>query len=703
MKKLYIFSFLLILSTSNIFSQSGWFWQNPLPQGKSLTKIYALDNLNIFAIGLGGAFIKSTDGGQSWNITNAPILEYINDISFLNPSTGFIANDKIYKTTNGGSSWDVKLTLTGGYNIWTLDLNNGILLAGGNSGNIYKTTDLGETWVSNSCPSIYYIKQLDNINYIGASYTYSVYRSSNSGLDWTTIMIDSSNSIGGMSFVNQLTGYIISNYENVSRLLVSTNSGYNWSLKSSIIPNFSAKSLNFINNNTGYFLSMMNGDKLYKTFNGGLSWNVYNIGSTGLNSIVLLNNNFGFSVGNNGQFLKSTNSGLNWTNLHNAITYNRIRASHFLNQSVGYVSGENGVVFGTTNGGQNWLPNNVGSNVNLTSIKFTDINTGYASGFSPLIFKTSNRGLSWIGVQSGASSIYSLTFINSLTGYGCGWNAKIVKTTNSGINWSIIYTSSNRDYLSIDFIDENTGFVVSAQGEILKTTNSGSNWFNISITPANYYWCVDFVNIDTGYISTADGKILKTTNSGNNWSVFQTMYDQQFNKISFLNPQTGYVVGSIVLATSNGGLNWNTQYYFSRDKFLWDISIIDNNIVYVVGDLGAILKTTTGGTFVAIQPISSQIPQNYSLHQNYPNPFNPVTKIQFQIPLSRGVSEGRGMFTKILIYDLLGREVASLVNEQLKPGSYSVDWDGTGFASGVYFYSLVTESFVETKRMVLVK
>jgi hypothetical protein len=117
-------------------------------------------------------------------------------------------------------------------------------------------------------------------------------------------------------------------------------------------------------------------------------------------------------------------------------------------------------------------------------------------------------------------------------------------------------------------------------------------------------------------------------------------------------------------------------------------------------------KLTTGALTISplgITILSTEIPDKFALEPNYPNPFNPVTKIKFDIPLLRGVAEGRGVFTQIIVYDLSGRVVTTLVNEQLKPGSYSVDWDGTAFSSGVYFYSLVTEGFAETKRMVLVK
>jgi hypothetical protein len=102
---------------------------------------------------------------------------------------------------------------------------------------------------------------------------------------------------------------------------------------------------------------------------------------------------------------------------------------------------------------------------------------------------------------------------------------------------------------------------------------------------------------------------------------------------------------------------------------------------------------------VGIKQISNEVPENYSLSQNYPNPFNPTTKIKFDIPPLRGA---RGVIT-LIVFDILGREVATLVNEQLNPGTYEVEWDGDNYPSGVYFYKLITADYTETKRMVLVK
>lgn len=103
---------------------------------------------------------------------------------------------------------------------------------------------------------------------------------------------------------------------------------------------------------------------------------------------------------------------------------------------------------------------------------------------------------------------------------------------------------------------------------------------------------------------------------------------------------------------------------------------------------------------IGISNIGSEIPGSFSLYQNYPNPFNPVTKIKFDIPSFKNVSEPK---VKLIIYDMLGREIAVLVNENLKPGTYDVNWNGSEFASGVYFYKLEANGHFETKKLALIK
>ena len=98
---------------------------------------------------------------------------------------------------------------------------------------------------------------------------------------------------------------------------------------------------------------------------------------------------------------------------------------------------------------------------------------------------------------------------------------------------------------------------------------------------------------------------------------------------------------------------------------------------------------------IGIEPLSNELPTKFQLYQNYPNPFNAITKFKFEISKLRNVN--------IVVYEVLGGEVASLVNEELKPGTYEVEWDGSNYPSGVYYYKLITSDYTETRKMVLLK
>jgi hypothetical protein len=104
---------------------------------------------------------------------------------------------------------------------------------------------------------------------------------------------------------------------------------------------------------------------------------------------------------------------------------------------------------------------------------------------------------------------------------------------------------------------------------------------------------------------------------------------------------------------------------------------------------------------LAIKNISAEIPSEYYLYQNYPNPFNPVTKIKFSLP--NPLNKGLQPLVQIKVFDILGSEITTLVNETLKSGTYEVEWDASNHPSGTYFYTLTTEVYRMTKAMILLK
>jgi hypothetical protein len=118
--------------------------------------------------------------------------------------------------------------------------------------------------------------------------------------------------------------------------------------------------------------------------------------------------------------------------------------------------------------------------------------------------------------------------------------------------------------------------------------------------------------------------------------------------------------------------------------------------------IGCVINGITYGdtTLTFVNQISKDIPKEFILSQNYPNPFNPTTKIKFEIPLD--VKRERSN-VKLIIYDILGKEISTLVNESLQPGTYEVTFDGSNLSTGIYFYVLKAGDYIETKKMVLIK
>ncbi|HEY5123240.1 MAG TPA: T9SS type A sorting domain-containing protein [Ignavibacteria bacterium] len=133
---------------------------------------------------------------------------------------------------------------------------------------------------------------------------------------------------------------------------------------------------------------------------------------------------------------------------------------------------------------------------------------------------------------------------------------------------------------------------------------------------------------------------------------------------------------------------------------------------YYYSDIGGIAFESLVGCFIngilygdttltMITNINTQVPKRFALYQNFPNPFNPTTKIKFDIaPFSRGAG---GVLTSLKVFDITGREIQTFVNEKLNPGTYEVTFDGSNYASGVYFYQLRTGDFVVTKKLILLK
>jgi len=371
-----------------------------------------------------------------------------------------------------------------------------------------------------------------------------------------------------------------------------------------------------------------------------------------------------------------------------------------INENTGFAVGEINTIRKTTNGGLNWLTIIPPYNYDYRDVSFLDINTGViTSGPGNLMIQTYNSGVSWV-VRFPASDPERIQFIDSLVAYATA-GFSVIKSIDGCINWTIVDTSVFLNaFNGLYFLNKDTGAVVGLRGLIRTTTNGGLSWTQrLMMLPVQFgdstLTDVMFVNGLTGYACGNNGIVVKTINGGTNWTYLPTGVLSYLQGIYFNDANTGTIVGNTgrIMRTTNGGINWINQAS-PLNYPLWDVKFVNHDTGWIVGFNGLILKTTTGG-WTSIKPISSVLPSQFNLYQNYPNPFNPSTNIGFQIP--------RSSFVKIVIYDLLGRVIAILVNEQLKSGTYEVEWNATNEPSGTFLYTIQADSYTETKKLVILK
>ena len=416
----------------------------------------------------------------------------------------------------------------------------------------------------------------------------------------------------------------------------------------------------------------------------------------------------------------------------------------FVNSSTGFITGYSNNILKTTNSGDMWVEIFTADSITqLRDICFINQNTGYAVGgtfyfetgtfyLTCTIIKTTNSGNDWFAVMRDTNGTFghdlicnSVFFVNENTGYsGAGafllGSNKLFKTTDGGNSWSnSSFSNINGLPSSIKFTDNLNG-ISSLSSSLVKTTDGGNNWINVFA--GDFIFDVFLLNGNSfyacggTYFSSINGKslIIKSENGGDNW---QTLFDRigsnyhDLNSIYFPDANTGYAVGateygtgtdtnSIILKTTDQGINWGFQ---SRPlNSLHSVYFTNINTGYAVGSNGTILKTTDGGGAITsnILTFSNIIPEKITLSQNYPNPFNPSTIINYSITQD---TRRETQDVKLIIYNNLGMEIKTLVNEKHNAGSYAVEFNGEGLPSGVYFYKLEAGEFVETKRMVLLK
>jgi len=394
------------------------------------------------------------------------------------------------------------------------------------------------------------------------------------------------------------------------------------------------------------------------------------------------------SIGKGG-FLHTTDAGVNWMvvtpfpddtvwcSSDPAVSMSWVNSTH--GWKINSSGPDYGISYGvvihkTTDGGNTWQKNVLSTTEGDFGfqIQFADINTGWLLYFNfttqvATFLKTTDGGNNWVPFN-GAGIFYFVDANNGWSYYGSGQNGaeppfKILRTTNGGTDWVEQFSDNTIGvYNAIFFSDVNNGWIVGDAGKVLKTTDGGANWnyvTNSGINPLERSKAVFFIDANIGWISTKD------------------------------------VAGNAVIQhTTDGGSSWAQQSVPVNDQYgnrVYSIFFVDAQNGWLTTSGTQICRYT--GTTNVDDDINSV--NEFKLEQNYPNPFNPSTSIHYTI--------GSSQFVRLKVYNVLGDEIVTLVDENKSAGSYQVDFNASSLTSGVYFYSLTAGSFTETKKLILIK
>lgn len=703
----------------------------------------------------GNGVYKSTDAGLTWTHLGLEATEFISRVIVdpINPQNIYLgAMGKLfgknlarglYKSTDGGTSWQNKLFIsdsTGCIDVAINPVNPNVVYAamwerirrpdrrsyGGPTCGLYRSTDGGETWlelvnglpnnsptvgrigisICESSPEIIYAIYADNIGYFAG-----VYKSVNGGDSWTR-----------------------------------TNDGALSSLFSSYGWWFGNIRVNPVNPNNVFVLGL----DIYKTTNGGGSW-YYSSGSIHVDQhgmyIHPANPNF-IVAGNDGGVYVSSNNGSSW------IYRSTMPITQFYTCEVDYQfpnryyggTQDNGTNRTLTGNQNDWQPIYGGDGfyvlVDPSNNNFVYAESQYGGfGRSTDGGYYFNYGLN--GVSGSDRFNWSTPFIidpNNPAKLYLGTH-RLYRSTNRAVSWTSISPdltngppTGNQVYGTITTLasapsDTNVVYVGTDDGNVWVTLNGGTSWMKIS-TSLPVRWitrvAVDPNDALTAYVTLSGYRydeylphVFRTTNAGVSWlDISSNLPDAPVNDI-IVDPdstQSLYVGTDVgVFISENSGSIWNYLGENFPNAPVTDLVLHNPTRTLIAATYGRSMYSIDLTPVTDIEKYNGSL-NDFVLFQNYPNPFNPSTKIKFTISAVEARHASSLQMVTLKVYDVLGNDIATLVNEEKQPGAYEVEFnihsgEGRNLPSGVYFYQLKIggpetssgQGFIETKKMLILK
>ncbi|NUN09478.1 MAG: T9SS type A sorting domain-containing protein [Ignavibacteriaceae bacterium] len=694
----------LILIVIFIFSINAFpQWQRTFgPFGWS---VYHLAEGNGYLYSSGGILFRSSDNGLTWEQKSSGIGQWDVTALFVSGTRVFAGLydgsgiGYLYFSDDSGESW-IQHNATGNTKSITgfTKLGNDLFFST-HQGGIFKSTNNGNTWTQmiaswNPKPAIFTIKTVGSTMFFG-EYT-GLYKSTDGGATWTHCIVNPDNNCEVYSIAAKGNAiYLIygSCWGVTSSVWKSTDLGASFQPVAGSLSNAYHVSSDGIN----VYLGTENG--LYRSVDDGASWvRLVLEGETVHTAIVAGNGNIMAGTRDHGIFT-STNNGTSWINSGVLASMSSRAVLSFDNTLIAGNDGQNGVMISRNNGNSFTEFNCLDySYVNCLVKRGGDIFAG-TTPYVPQkggIFKSSDTGFSWTRIGLPNISVTAIAFSGTHLFAGTIYEG-VYRTSDDGITWAQVQNGLPSTWIRSLAYFNNTIYAGTQVG-LYASTNNGSSWV-----------LNGFQNVPVTSLAVYNGKLFAGTESGvhllsgiNNWSLTSL-----YGAVNCLKTVTDKLVAggnNFLSFTEDDGSNWVSAWKNLGTGPVLDFSF-NNDYVFAGRSVEGIWRGGINDILTSVDEKSN--PVNYFiLYQNHPNPFSKGTEIRYRIAennSSLSISGGRGIKVSLKVYDLLGREVAALVDESQRQGEYTVSFNAGGLPNGVYIYRLIAGNFAGTGKMVLAR
>ena len=735
----YIF-FGVVLYYTPILSQNHWKFINDNPPHIKVYSTCVVGNTAYFW-GEGNIVFKTSDAGESFEVL--PQYTSVNNsslgccsnhgIAFADSTNGYITDiaHGEFRTSDGGRTW--LRTANVGSNIEFVEFGSSTVGWKVGGGGLYKTTNSGKSWTYISAPffnggifSNIYALDEQNVWIIKSYYS----GRNAEGSIW-------SSSDGGSSWEKMQTS-LISNEENqvtYSDILIKSSG-------------------------TGIAIGKINRPSveerksfIQKTDDFGVTWKTIELSKMNLHNVIALDDSIWVIIGNKGNSsensivqLRSTNNGETWSEGQPFLFtgYNYMYSAAFIPKLNSILVSTSNGVYKSINKGSTYSLINTKLGIYVTDVSLDnkpislDNQIIIASSFNRKYLISENAGGSWDKKEIPSSLGYKIWNLKISEGviYIIVDQSRLYKSSDLGESWSQLFVKNVAALQALNVFDKNT-LVLQSYPYLCTSYDGGITWRKAPL--GINFWFNDSFMINTNEIiavggfyssGTTKGFIFKTSNAGFDWRIEDLKNETK--QIKMITDNKGYALsGSALYATNDAGDSWsviipanvsafsfqnssngllhlNQSFMETKDGGAsWFDSNMDYPFEYVsrleVTEAGNYLAVSGGNLLfntsknsINIQPLKYNLSkEKFTLFQNSPNPFNPCTVIRYEIKNSG--------FVSLKIYDILGKEVVTLVNKKLSPGNYKVNFNAENLTSGIYFYRLQSNNFQQTRKMILLR